>query len=99
MNRKKLTEIRRELKEIYKSPHNRKYRDLVSIAEQLGRKEKNRGKEPTFERDDNPILCPPLTIPKHSGDMRPKTVRSVAGQLLNDVDVWDIFLMETENDQ
>ena len=97
MNKKKLAEIKRELKGMYQSPQNRNHKDFISIAKQLGRREVKRGKEPTYVKDDNPVLCPPLSIPKH-GDLKVGTARSIIQALLNDVDVWEIFLMEAEND-
>lgn len=97
MNRKKLTELRRELREMYKSPQNRNHKEFISIAKQLGRREVDRGKEPTYVKDDNPVLCPPLSIPKH-GELKVGTARSIIQALLNDVDVWEIFLMEADDD-
>ena len=98
MDKKTLKEIKRQLNEMYKYPRNRKTKDFISIAEKLGRKKFIRGKEPTYIRDDSPVLCPPLSIPYHSGDMPLGTARSIINALLNDVDVWEIFLMEKEDE-
>lgn len=98
MDKKTLKGIKRQLNDIYKSPQNRKAKDFISIAEQLGRKRSNRGKEPTYTRDDSPVLCPPLSIPNHPGDMKVGTARSIIQALLNDADVWEIFLMENEDE-
>jgi|APMI01.1.fsa_nt_gi hypothetical protein len=99
MNLKTLRKIKRELQELRKSPFNRSYKIFVSYAEQLGRYEENRGKEPNFVRKRDPALSPPLSIPKHSGDMKPGTVRSIVDQLLSDVDDWELFLLENEEDE
>lgn len=73
-------------------------RSFESIATSLGRKLVNRGKEPNWEKDDDdPKLMPPLSIPHHGGkDYKIGTSRSVIDSLLNDVDVWDIYLQSLE---
>ena len=98
MDKKSLKEIKDQLKQMYKSPQNRKAKDFISIAEKLGRKKFIRGKEPTYIRDDSPVLCPPLSIPNHPGDMPIGTARSIINALLTDADVWGIFLMEKEDE-
>lgn len=95
MTPQKLRKIKAALGAIQASPKGIKYKQLVSLAQQLGRKEnKRRGKEPTYVRPDAPELSPPLSIPKHSGDMKAGTVLSIVEALLNDVDEWDLFLLE-----
>ncbi|SBT11133.1 hypothetical protein PROAA_900011 [Candidatus Propionivibrio aalborgensis] len=89
-----LKKIKRQLKEMEKSPQNRNYRDLVSLAKQLGRTEDKRGKEPTYSRIRDPALSPPLSIPKHSGDLKTGTARSIIDALLSDIDEWEIHLAE-----
>jgi hypothetical protein len=60
-------------------------RELIAIAQELGRKENGtRGKEPTYEMDGDGR--PALTIPKHPGAMSPWTVVSVLDFLEQDVD-------------
>lgn len=98
MTPKALKKIKRQLKEMEKSPYNRKPDDFISIAKQLGRTKDNRGKEPTYTRERDPALSPPLSIPNHPGDVKPGTARSIIDALLSDVDDWEIFLMESEND-
>ena len=100
MNRKSLTKLKRELTEIRKSPYNRKSKDFISIATQLGRAIDSRGKEPTYVRSRDPALSPPLSIPNHTGDIKPGTARSIIDALLNDIDEWELTLdREDENDQ
>jgi hypothetical protein len=100
MTPKKLRTLKRQITEMLRSPQGRKNEDLVGLATQLGRKEHNRGKEPTYVRNDGPALMPPLSIPKHSGDMPPGTARSILNQLLSDCDDWEIFLQsEREDDE
>lgn len=98
MNPKALRKIKRQLKEMEKSPFNRKPGDFISIANQLGRTKDNRGKEPTYTRARDPALSPPLSIPNHPGDVKPGTARSIIDALLSDVDDWEMFLSESEDD-
>jgi hypothetical protein len=39
---------------------------------------------------------PPLSIPNH-GDLKIGTARSIVNTLLNDVDEWEIYLKENED--
>ncbi len=98
MIKKTLNKLRRQLKEMDRSPQNRNYRDFVSLAKQLGRTEDNRGKEPTYSRERDPALSPPLSIPKHSGDMKVGTARSIIDALLSDVDDWELYLSKCEDE-
>jgi hypothetical protein len=98
VNPKALKKIKRQLKEMEKHPFNRKPDDFISIAKQLGRTKDNRGKEPTYTRERDPSLSPPLSIPNHPGDVKPGTARSIIDALLSDVDDWEIYLSESEDD-
>jgi hypothetical protein len=98
MDRKSIRKLRRQLKEMHKSPQNRNYRDFVSLAKQVGRKEDNRGKEPTYVRERDPHLSPPLSIPKHPGDLKTGTARSIIDALLSDLDEWEIYLSEEDDE-
>lgn len=96
MNKKKLKKLKLELEQMSLSPQGRKSREFSRIAKSLGREEDGRGKEPTYIRKFNPELSPPLSIPNHSGDMKPGTARSIIEALLNDVDEWEFFLSQNE---
>lgn len=98
MNAKTLKKIKRQLKEMEKSPFNRKPEIFISIAKQLGRTLANRGKEPNYTRGRDPALSPPLSIPNHPGDVKPGTARSIIDALLSDVDDWEIHLAESSDD-
>ena len=98
MTPKALKKIKRQLDEMRKSPFNRKSDDFVSIAKQLGRALDNRGKEPTYVRGSDPALSPPLSIPNHSGDVKPGTARSIIDALLSDVDDWELHIMERDDE-
>lgn len=98
MNPKALNKLKRQLKEMEKSPFNRKPDDFISIAKQLGRTKDNRGKEPTYTRERDPMLSPPLSIPNHPGDIKPGTARSIIDALLSDVDDWEIYFSENNDD-
>lgn len=91
MTPKSLQKIKQTLQEMYKSPQNRKSKDLMSIAIKLGRVKDNRGKEPTYVRSHNPALSPPLSIPNHSRELKAGTARSIIEALLNDIDEWESF--------
>lgn len=98
MNPKALKKIKLQLKEMGRSPFNRKPADLITIAKQLGRVMSNRGKEPTYTRERDPALSPPLSIPNHPGDLKPKTASSIIDALLSDVDDWEMHLSENDDD-
>lgn len=90
----KLRKIKAALEDIQASPKGVNYKELISFANKLGRTKSNRGKEPTYVREDAPELSPPLSIPKHPGDMKVGTVLSIVETLLNDVDEWELYLQE-----
>ncbi|HUW54564.1 MAG TPA: hypothetical protein VMV99_14230 [Rhodanobacter sp.] len=94
MTPRKLKKIRADLEQIQESPNGIRYKVLVSLAEKLGRTRSKRGKEPTYVREDAPELSPPLSIPKHPGDMKRGTVLSIVEALLSDVDEWELFLVD-----
>lgn len=97
MNLKALRKIKCQLQEMYKSPHNRKPKEFISIAKKLGRALVNRGKEPNYAKECDPTLSPPLSIPNHS-TIKPGTARSIIDALLSDVDAWEIYLSEKDDD-
>lgn len=98
MKPKVLKKIKRQLDEMRKSPFNRKSDDFILIAKQLGRALDNRGKEPTYVRGSDPALSPPLSIPNHSGDVKPGTARSIIDALLSDVDDWELHILERDDE-
>lgn len=82
-----------------KSPQGRKSDEFVSLAGRLGRVRDPRGKEPTYVRESDPTLSPPLSIPDHGAkDIKPGTARSIIDALLSDVDDWEQFLAEHEDE-
>jgi len=96
---KALVEIKRVLLQIRKSPRGRKARDFVSIAQRLGRIRDKRGKEPTYVREVNPALSPPLSIPDHGArDLKIGTARSIIDMLLDDVSEWEVFLNQADGE-
>lgn len=96
MSPAKLKKIKRQLEEMLRSPQNRNYKDLVSLAKQLGRTQEKRGKEVNYTRKRDPALSPPLSIPQHPGDVKIGTALSIIDALLSDVDDWEIFLSNCE---
>lgn len=81
-----------------KSPQSRKAADLITIAKQLGRVQDSRGKEPTYVRENDPALSPPLSIPRHAGDLKVGTARSIIDALLSDIDDWELFLNRCDDE-
>ncbi len=72
--------------------------DLQSIAKQLGREMVKRGKEPNYEKRDPPAFPTPLSIPNHKPTLKAGTARSVIDALLSDVDTWENFLNEQDDE-
>lgn len=96
MNGRKLKKLRIEIEAATASPYNVKRQDLIRWAGKLGREERNRGKEPTYVRDDDPTLSPPLTIPASGKTTSIGVTRSVLDFLINDIDTWELFLLEIQ---
>jgi hypothetical protein len=87
MDHKKLERIRGEIARLRRGIPKR--RELVALAQQLGRKESDRGKHPMFESEHFPNLFP-LSIPAHKGrDIPNKTRNSILNQLEGDADAWE----------
>ena len=82
MDRKTLGKLRAELEVPQRGG------DVASLAERLGRKRVNRGKEPTFE---SPFDIPVLTIPMHgSKNLKKGTQRGILIQLEDDFIAWEL---------
>jgi hypothetical protein len=61
--------------------------DVANLAERLGRKRVNRGKEPTFESEFD---IPVLTIPMHgSRNLKRRTQKNIFIQLEDDFIEWE----------
>lgn len=99
MDKKKLAKIRRELVEIRKSPQGRAASVLEDLARKVGRKKVDRGKEPTWTRERDPALSPPLSIPHHSTDLSIGVCRSIVITLLDDCDDWEQHLNSQNEDE
>ncbi len=72
--------------------------EMQAIAQQLGRRPVNRGKEPNWESEVFEHL-PPLSIPDHGGgrDLHKFVRGKCIVELLRDVEAWDACLGEDEN--
>ena len=79
------------------SPQGRKPSEFQSIAKQLGRSLCSRGKEPNYVRIEPPVFTTPLSIPNHKPSLKPGTARSIINALMNDVDTWEIYLNEQDD--
>jgi hypothetical protein len=85
MDRKTLDKLKTELEGMKGVPQTGG--DVASLAERLGRKRVNRGKEPAFESDFD---IPVLTIPMHgSRNLKTGTQRSILIQLEDDFIAWE----------
>ncbi len=74
-----------------------KAQELISLAKGLGRKEVNRGKEPTYE--STAFNLRPLSIPNHKGrDLAPGTRNSILDALDDDLIEWEQWLDEQERE-
>jgi hypothetical protein len=88
MNKKTLKNVERRIRSLHAGSGNVRRRQLVSLAKTLGRKESNRGKEPTYISIAFPDLRA-VTIPSHPGTMPRFTVESILDQFEgNDVVRW-----------
>lgn len=95
---KVVKKVKKELSALLECPSGTSSDDLEAFAKKLGRKQKNRGKEPTWVREDNPRFTFPLSIPNHSGGkLKNGTARSIIDQLLSDCDQWELELNEEDN--
>ncbi|WP_434516357.1 type II toxin-antitoxin system HicA family toxin [Dechloromonas sp. ARDL1] len=82
-----------------RSPQGRKSDDLVAIALKLGRVRDTRGKEPTYIREHDPQLSPPLSIPSHGAkDMKTGTAKNIIDMLLDDVSNWEVHFLEMDDE-
>lgn len=87
-----LSKIKKTLLELNRSPKGIKASTLAGLAQELGRAASIRGKEPTYVRDVPPRLPFPLSIPRHTGDLRVGTATNIIKSLLKDVAVWEAYM-------
>jgi hypothetical protein len=93
MDRKALDRLRAEFEAMRDVPQTGA--DVARLAERLGRKRVNRGKEPTFESEFN---IPVLTIPMHgSKKLKRGTQKSIFIQLEDDFIEWERKLVYDES--
>lgn len=83
MNKKTLKNVERRIRSLHAGSGNVRRRQLVSLAKTLGRKESNRGKEPTYISTVFPDMRP-VSIPSHPGALPRFTVESILDQLDGD---------------
>ena len=86
MDRAKIEALRDELENLRRGAFNIRRSELVSFAESCGRRESNRGKEPTYVS-----VLPhrnPLSIPGHT-KLKGFTVKSILKVLAADLDCWE----------
>lgn len=97
MSPRKLAKIRADLESMQLNAQACTESDLIEIAKRLRRhRTTTRGKEPTYVREHDPILQPPLSIPAHGKNMKIGTTKNIIFMLLNDVDVWQQYLDQQE---
>jgi hypothetical protein len=94
MNRKKLRKLRQEIARMRRAPQ--KAQPLESLAQALGRKLANRGKEPVWVSTEFDDLYP-VSIPRHGARIVSiGTKNSILDQLEDDVQAWDMSLEDEE---
>jgi hypothetical protein len=91
MTKKKLSKLRRALKQLRAGKYNIRPSDLVSFAGKVGRRlDGSRGKEPTYVSTAFPNLNP-LSIPGHP-KINPFTADNIMDILEIDLDAWEDHL-------
>ena len=97
MNRSKLEKIKREIRQLRRSPQ--KAVALERLAKRLGRKSVKRGKEPVWESQALDEVFA-VAIPRHgTRDLAPGTQRNILDALEEDVLVWEERLPNEEDDE
>lgn len=84
MDARKAGKLREEVASLRKRLGNIRDRELISLAKRIGRREFDRGKEPTFVRAESDWN--PLTIPKHPRALKKGTAKRILDQLEADID-------------
>ena len=98
MDSRKLDKIEAVLRKLVKNPYGIKPSRLEAVAKRLGRTRKaGFTNEPTYVRNLDPALSPPLSIPAHP-TLRPGTAKNIIRALLDDVDDWRTYLQQGEQD-
>ena len=92
MTKVALARLKRRMESLRGKAANIRTRELVGLAQALGRRRVDRGSEPTYVSDPFPTLRP-ATIPSHSKPLKKYTALSVLNQLEEDVSAWDEALL------
>lgn len=71
--------------------------ELESLAQRLGRRRANTGKEPTWVNEELSNRRP-VSIPSHPGDLNRHTARSILDQLEGDLDEYEELLSADQSD-
>lgn len=87
MNKAKLNRIRRKQRRLRSRSSSLRPRELVALAESLGRRRFNRGKEPTYVSEPFPDLRP-VSIPSHR-TLKRFTAVGILDQLDEDIFRWE----------
>lgn len=98
MNKKAIAKLKAELTQMRQNFAPVPSRKLARYAQAVGRELDRRGKEPNWVRKRDPALSPPLSIPRHSQEVKAGTARSIIDALLDDLDDWLLYLQEVEDD-
>jgi hypothetical protein len=95
MNKKKIRKLRKRLETLRIRPGNIKARELIKLAQQLGRVPIARGKHPTYVSEPFP-RSNPISIPNHPGAMKSVIAKNILDQLEQDVFAFEAKLEEEE---
>lgn len=98
-SRSRLEKARRWLAELRRRPFAIKARELIQLAELIGRKPDNaRGKEPTYDFPGDYPWSRVLTIPRHGKrDLKLKTAKNILNHLEGDIDNLEEMELTKEN--
>ena len=91
MTKTRLNRLKRKIANLRARSAGIRTRELVSVANGLGRRSAQRGKEPTYVSDQFPNLRP-ISIPSHSKPLKRFTAMSILDRLEDDVAAWEEVL-------
>lgn len=91
MDLPRIRELRRRIQRLRPGIANIKPRELVALAEAVGRSPRKGGKEPTYVMDGRP----PLQIPQHGSSKRSSVAKYTAKNILDHLEE-DLDYLESE---
>jgi hypothetical protein len=96
MTSSRLRRARRRVAGLRQRPTSIRPREVIRLAELVGRKPVKRGKHPTYEMADRDDFCP-LAIPDHPGTLKRGTAVNILNQLEGDIEQLESEEQERNN--